>query len=511
MKALRRMRAGGGGASAMTAGSSVDHETEVLHLADDRAPSTSHHGVPRRFRPGAALVGALGTAVLAYNFGSRLLITNDDTRFPVLARDALANGHWLVPALPDGRPHIVKPPLAAWLVALASWPSGHVSVRTAVLPSLLAAIGIVLLTYWLGRRLFGWDAGVVAGLIVATMVGMYTMAHSPMPDMVQLLAGIAAIAAYVASGFGGSPSALVLFYALVGLGSLAKGAAGLVPLAIAGVDAIVTEGAAGLKRLVSLPGWLALAALAVPWWLVAAESGGQRRFVTEYVLSDQLYRYFGRGGRQIWWALATPVVFGVTVLLPWALLLPAALRRAVRERDPHTWRRVRLLLVWLTTVFALMAVSSQQRERYYLPLCPVAALLIGWWYSTLAWRWRARAFAGAWIAVVAVGATVVTLDTPRYNATTDLREVRAVLPPTPTRVFALDLQDLALSFNLDRPVVNCKNYESCVQRVRDGEGRYILISNRLLDQQPRGSCSRRIATGVVTRRPFTVLDPTLCD
>src|ERR1700741_659770 len=165
MKALRRMRAGGGGASAMTAGSSVDHETEVLHLADDRAPSTSHHGAPRRFRPGAALVGALGTAVLAYNFGSRLLITNDDTRFPVLARDGLANGHWLVPALPDGRPHIVKPPLAAWLVALASWPSGHVSVRTAVLPSLLAAIGIVLLTYWLGRRGFGWGAGGVAGRV----------------------------------------------------------------------------------------------------------------------------------------------------------------------------------------------------------------------------------------------------------------------------------------------------------------------------------------------------------
>jgi len=74
---------------------------------------------------------------------------------------------------------------------------------------------------------------------------------------------------------------------------------------------------------------------------------------------------------------------------------------------------------------------------------------------------------------------VVTLDTPRYNATSDLRGVRTVLPPAPTRVFALDLQDLALSFNLDRPVVNCKNYASCVQRVRDGEGRYV-------DPVPRG-------------------------
>jgi 4-amino-4-deoxy-L-arabinose transferase-like glycosyltransferase len=302
----------------------------------------------------------------------------------------------------------------------------------------------------------------------------------------------------------------VWFCAVVGLGSLAKGAAGFVPLAVACADAIVTGGWAGLKRLVSLPGWLALAALAVPWWIVSAASGGQRRFVTEYVLSDQIYRYFGRGGHHDWWALATPVVFGVTVLLPWVLLVPAVLRRAVQESNPDTRRRVRLLLVWLTTVFVLMAVSSQQRERYYLPLCPIAALLIGWWYSTLARRWRARAFAGVWIAVVAVGAVVVTLDTPRYNATTDLREVQAVLPAAPARVFSLDLQDLALSFNLDRPVVNCKNYESCVERVRRGEGRYDLISNRLLDEQPRGSCLRGVATGLVTRRPFTVLDPTLC-
>ena len=480
-----------------------------MELGREHMLSNGHGGPQRRFSPGAALVGVLGAAVLTYNFGSRLLITNDDTRFPVLARDALTNGHWLIPAMPDGRPHIVKPPLAAWLIALASWPEGHVSARAAVLPSLFAAIGVVLLTYWLARRLFGPSAGAVAGLTVATMVGMYTMAHSPMPDMLQLLAGTGAIAVYVASGFGAAPTMLVLFYTVIGLGSLAKGAPGFVPLAVAILDAFIAEGLAGLKRLVSLPGWVVLAAIAVPWWIAAAIFVGYGRFVSEYMLADQ-GRYFVRSGRPDWWASAAALGFAVTVLLPWGVLLPLAVRRAVRERDPDTQRRVRLLLVWLTTVFVIMAVSGQQRERYYLPLCPVAALLIGWWYSTLAWRWRARAFVGAWAAVVVVGAVVVTLDTPRYNATTNLRTVRAVLPSSPTRVFALDLQDLALSFNLDRPVVNCKNYQSCEQRVRNGEGGYVLISDRMLEQQPAGSCMRPVATGLVTRRPFTVLDPAQC-
>ena len=169
---------------------------------------------------------------------------------------------------------------------------------------------------------------------------------------------------------------------------------------------------------------------------------------------------------------------------------------------------MRLLLVWLATVFAVIAVSGQQRERYYLPLCPAGALLIGWWYSTLAWRWRAHAFAAAWTAVVAIGAVVVTLDTPRYNATTDLRAVRAALPPTPTRIFVGDLQHLALSFNLDRPLQNCKNYRVCEARVLDGgEGAYLIISDRMLNRPPSDPCLRAVARGRVTREPFTMLEP----
>src|SRR5207249_825064 len=135
-----------------------------------------------------ALLLAVSVVILSFNFGSRLLLTNDDTRFPAMARDVLVHGHWLLPALPDGQPHLAKPPLVVWLMTLASWPTGSVSVRTAVLPSLLEALGVVLVTYWIGRRLFNPNVGLVGGLVTFTTVRVFPLAHSAMPDMALLLA-----------------------------------------------------------------------------------------------------------------------------------------------------------------------------------------------------------------------------------------------------------------------------------------------------------------------------------
>src|SRR5262245_3661303 len=148
-----------------------DHEAPALMPRRREEPMRRSWG---RF----ALIAAVAALLLSFNFGSRGLLTNDDSRFPVMARDVLSNGHWSLPALPDGTPHLMKPPLVVWMIALASWPFGAVSVRTAVLPSLLAAFGVVLVTYWLGRRLFDPDAAVVAALTLITTLGIYSMAHS---------------------------------------------------------------------------------------------------------------------------------------------------------------------------------------------------------------------------------------------------------------------------------------------------------------------------------------------
>ncbi|HWM75940.1 MAG TPA: glycosyltransferase family 39 protein, partial [Methylomirabilota bacterium] len=64
---------------------------------------------------------ALSAALLFFDFGAHVLSTNDETRFPLMARDILARGHWLLPEI-NGAPMLNKPPLHAWLIALAAWP-----------------------------------------------------------------------------------------------------------------------------------------------------------------------------------------------------------------------------------------------------------------------------------------------------------------------------------------------------------------------------------------------------
>src|SRR6266446_5764079 len=159
-------------------------------------------------RAGIVVLMALSAALLFFDFGAHVLSTNDETRFPLMARDILARGHWLLPEI-NGAPMLNKPPLHAWLIALAAWPTGAVTQRTAALPSLFAALALVAGTCWVGRRTFDAQVGLIAGLIAVTTAGVFSLARSPVPDMVLSCAMVAAMMAFVAAELESRPGALI--------------------------------------------------------------------------------------------------------------------------------------------------------------------------------------------------------------------------------------------------------------------------------------------------------------
>ena len=439
----------------------------------------------------------LSAALLFFDFGAHVLSTNDETRFPLMARDILARGHWLLPEI-NGVPMLNKPPLHAWLIALAAWPTGAVTQRTAVLPSLLAGLALVAGTYWVGRRAFDVQVGFTAGLIAVTTAGVFSLARSPVPDMTLSCTMVAAMAAFVAAEFEARPGALIAFYLLVGIAFWSKGPVGLLPIAIAAIYEIATYGWTGPLRLASRAG-LAFLGLAVVAWSGLALGVGRRTMVVDVVMND--YGAYFMGGPSAWRRLFEPLANALTILLPWSLLLPIALGWALRAVEPARQPGTRLALVWATVAFVAVALSHRQRWRYYLPLCAPVALLLGGWVCDLRWRFRTRAFAVAWI-LVAVGLAVgQTTLTARHNRATDLRAISEEAGRIPGPLFALEAPELVFEFYLGLPVLVTPDYQTFAQRP---EARYLLAPDRHGSLFPASAQLRAIADGLIARRRFVL-------
>ncbi len=455
---------------------------------------------PRRADGGRLLlVLAASLPLLSFDLGRRFLATNDETRFPLLARDILAHGHWLLPEL-NGVPHLNKPPVYAWLVALASWPGGTVTQRNAALVSIVSAIGVVLATYWVGQRLFSHRVATTAALMAVTTVGVFNLARIPMPDMALCAAITAAMAGYVAAQIDGHSSRLILFYAAVGIAFWIKGPAGLLPLPVVVAETLLTFGWRGPARLVSLPG-LALLGLLLAAWPVLATTADRGQFVDDVVVNDLLLWYFQPHGRS-WRLMVEPFNQAFTTLLPWSLLLPVVVWK-VRAVSRERARSVRLVVLWLALTFALVAISSQQRGRYYLPLCPPAALLVAAWYWSLRLRRPAAVFAGLWMLVALAFGLGQAYVVNRHNSTSSLRTTTEQIQTAPAALYAVDVPELVFTFYLDRPVILLPSYAEFERRIQASGDAYLLIAARALPATHAGA--RELGTDVLNGRVIAVV------
>lgn len=452
----------------------------------------------KRARLYVALLAVVILSLYLLDLGGWIFLTNDEARFPVMARDILTSGHWLVPEI-AGTPMLNKPPLHAWLIALASLPVGAVTARTAALPSVITGIGIMLATGWLGARLFGPTAGMISGFLCATTVGLFSMAHVPLPDTTLTLAITAAMCAFALAEFEHRRGALTAFYGATGLAFLAKGPVGLIPLGVALVFALVTSGWRGPRRLLSLPGLVLLGLLVIPWPLLALRTGGHG-FVDTVVVNEVHGNYFGLDSLH-WRRLTHPFELAATHLLPWAILIPLAAWSAVREPDPERARRLRLPLVWASIAFILTALSERQRWRYYLPLVPPAALLVAAWAE----RFRARRGAVQIAAACAALVVVALFVGGRYQASNrqrrnDIADVVRMMRSAPAPAFALDSPDIVFEYYLDRAVVPLTEY-------RDFAGTpgpaYLIASERVARSAP--ASVDRMAVARVDGRPLVLL------
>src|SRR5213594_116371 len=181
-----------------------------------------------------ALLMALSIPFLFLKLGMPLL-DPDEGLYAAIAQEMLSRADWVIPHV-NGLPYLEKPPLYFWLTAATMWLVGPTEWAVRVW-SALAALGTVLLTWRMGRRLYGGPAGFLAGIALATMIGNALYVRKASTDQLFVFCLTLAMYGFLrdAERADRGRARFLLFYLGVALSVLAKGFIGLFPVLIVGL------------------------------------------------------------------------------------------------------------------------------------------------------------------------------------------------------------------------------------------------------------------------------------
>jgi 4-amino-4-deoxy-L-arabinose transferase-like glycosyltransferase len=320
------------------------------------------------------------------------------------ARGMVESGDWLVPRY-RGEPFFDKPALAYWLMA-ASMTVGGTTPAAGRLVSVLAALGVLGATLWLGGLLLGRRSAVCGAIVLATTLAFVSFGRLAMSDMLMTLWSTLAVA-LAARALGSTAGRLDLAAvgAVLGLGFLTKGP---VAVLLPGLGLVwLAREARQEGRPRPTTGQVALGAavfvvLALGWFaLVWLRLGTEP--LRHFFVSENLERFAGAtydSSRPFWYYLAAYATLG----LPWSPLLLLAVRRAWRETD----RPLRFLLGWAALMAVPLTLSRGKIDYYLLPLLPPLSLAIGHAIAAASWTAAERHLARGLLAVTAVALLLLT-------------------------------------------------------------------------------------------------------
>lgn len=331
------------------------------------------------------LLGLAGVCACLFfvQLGRLPLLEPDEGRNAEVAREMLRAGHWLVPHF-NSLAYLDKPVVFFWLVA-GSFRLLGTSEAAARLPSALAALGTVLLAWFLARRMFDDRTAWRAGIILATAPLFFLFSRIVIFDMtLTFFITLAMLAFWLASaGDFRSPWPEVTLFAAMGVATLTKGPVGfLIPLLSILAYRLFRPSADGLrwKRLRWSLGCAVFLVLVMPWFL--AVTWRHPDFPRYVFWFESLQRFAGGRAHRpgsIFYYL--PVY--LAGFFPWSLcLLFAAWKRLVRWKEwkRHTSPEVFFLLAWAGVVFVFFSISRSKLPGYFLPaLVPLSLLMTHVW------------------------------------------------------------------------------------------------------------------------------------
>ena len=306
----------------------------------------------------------------------------DEAMHASTSKNMVLSGDWVTPRY-NGQNFYDKPPFYNWLAAISFLLFGFTEFA-ARLPAALLGLGCVMITYWLGRRMFGPVAAFLSALVLATSAEYLVLSRVVVHDISLVFFDTLALTLFYV-GYTDKrhrKPAFLSGYAALGFAVLAKGPVGLaLPVMVIGLFLLCKKQLRFISEMQIGWGLLIFLTVASPWYILV---GLRNPDYTEYFFLKQNIGSFlsqqSRHPKPFYYYI--PVLMGG--LFPWSLFLPLAFFRTLRDRGASHGDGVIFALIWFGVVFIFFSMASSKLGTYILPLFPAASLLVGvLWYDLL--------------------------------------------------------------------------------------------------------------------------------
>lgn len=323
-----------------------------------------------------AILIVVSLTIFFFRLGERPLWDIDEGMHATTSKEMILSGDWITATF-NGENFYDKPLLYNWLVNLSFLTFGF-SEFGARFPGALLGLGTVLLTYLLGRRMFGTDAGFLGAVILATSPQYITLSRAVVHD-ITLVFFITLALFFFYLGFASERHRKLhffLFYASTAFAALAKGPVGVVLPALIIGSFLLLRGRLGfLKEMQIAWGAVIFLFIAAPWYILTSLRNSEyagyfflQQNLMNFISSDQ-----ARHPQPFYYYL--PILFGG--FSPWSFFLPLGLIRPLQKGLKKMDGGLLFLILWFGLIFLFFSAASSKLGPYILPSFPAAALLVG--------------------------------------------------------------------------------------------------------------------------------------
>ncbi|MCD6288817.1 MAG: glycosyltransferase family 39 protein, partial [Candidatus Hydrogenedentes bacterium] len=306
-----------------------------------------------------------------------------------------------------------------WAAVAVSLVFGGVTDFSIRLPSILCGMGVVILTFLIGKRMFSTKVGLWAGLILTASFHFIRVSCLARTDMMLCffitLALYLFLLAYDDEQHRSRYS--LLAFVSMGLGSITKGPVGfIVPVLVVLVFLALRRELGMLKSMRPVWGLVIWTAIMGGWFGAALIEGG-KTFFNVVVMDEMVNRFLGVGTRA---EKTRPVYYLLGHFfgrfLPWSLFVPSALVRFWKSDARRVDNRLLFPVVWFLTVLIFFSISKGKRSDYIIPLYPAASIIVAQMWVLITerklgqpWTSHVRIISTVYLAVCAIGTVGLAL------------------------------------------------------------------------------------------------------